>query len=165
MSVDQEFERVRTALRAEEHALAREFERIDAEARAAVDASVQHVRTELATQADRIREAIAREHVEAAARQEELIASVAEAAPVTDDEHATDEHTADGQADEDTDDERHVVAVDGEVVDGKAVAEDADDLDAAAQTPVEQPDGTEVERVSPGQDAPGETIGDVERGD
>lgn len=153
MSVDQEFERVRTALRAEEHALAREFERIDAEARAAVDASVQHVRTELATQADRIREAIAQEHAAAAARQEELIASVADSAPATDD-------TGDG-----VDDERQVVAVDGEVVDGHVVAEDVDDVEPASDAPVEQPDGTDVERVSPGQDVPDDTIGDVERGD
>lgn len=69
MGVDEQFEQVRTALRAEERALVAELERIDAEARAAVEASVAHVRAELATQADRIREAIAqqREEVEALA--------------------------------------------------------------------------------------------------
>ena len=68
MGVDEEFDRVRTTLRAEEQALAREFDRIDAEARATIDASVEHVRTELATQADRIREAIAQQRAEVEAR-------------------------------------------------------------------------------------------------
>ena len=72
MGVDEEFERVRTALRTEEQALARELDQIDAEARATVDASVEHVRAQLATQADRIREAIAQQREEVEARQEEF---------------------------------------------------------------------------------------------
>lgn len=64
MGAQDEFERVRTALHAEEQALAEELDRIEAEARAAVDASVEQVRADLATQSDRIREAIAQQRDE-----------------------------------------------------------------------------------------------------
>lgn len=136
MGVDQEFERVRTSLRTEEQALAREFEQIDADARAAVDASVQQVRTELATQADRIREAIAQQREEVEARSQELL-----------DELETAEPSDGGE--------------DGSADDGTSTDDDV----SHAAGEVDQPDGTGIEQVSPADDEPGETIGDVERGD
>lgn len=83
MGVDEEFERVRTVLHAEEQAMAQEFARIEAEARATVDASVDHVRTELATQADRIREAIAQQRAEVEAENERLRAEADTELPET----------------------------------------------------------------------------------
>ena len=140
MGVDEEFERVRTALRTEEQALARELDQIDAEARATVDASVEHVRAQLATQADRIREAIAQQREEVEARQEEL-----------------------------RDDEAEWTAADDAGADGGLEADDAVDGDAtepdAPTTTVEQPDGTDVQQVTTGTDEPDDLIGDVERGD
>ncbi|QWC15810.1 hypothetical protein KKR89_16335 [Cellulomonas dongxiuzhuiae] len=138
MGVDEDFERVRTSLRLEEQALAREFDQIDAEARATVDASVEHVRTQLATQADRIREAIAQQRAEVETRSRELREEV-EAQDATDRAYETDETDEAYETDE---------------------TDRADEEDLVAQ-----PDGTAVEQVSVATDEPGETIGDVERGD
>ena len=143
MGVDEEFERVRTALRTEEQALARELDQIDAEARATVDASVEHVRTQLATQADRIREAIAQQREEVEARQEELRDDEAEWT-------AADDAGADGGLE----------AADDADADG-GLASDDDATDAT------EPDAptTTVEQVTTGTDEPDDLIGDVERGD
>lgn len=166
MGVDEEFERVRTALRAEEAQLARELDQIDAEARATVDASVEHVRTQLATQADRIREAIAQQRQEVEARQEELREDEAEWTGELEGEALA----ADGES----------ADVDGATADGEVVVEDLDGADDGTlvddepvaveddvqpTTSVEQPDGTEVEQVTSGTDEPDDLIGDVERGD
>ncbi|MBO3089456.1 hypothetical protein [Cellulomonas dongxiuzhuiae] len=147
MGVDEDFERVRTSLRLEEQALAREFDQIDAEARATVDASVEHVRTQLATQADRIREAIAQQRAEVETRSRELREEV-EAQDATDRAYETDETDLAYETDE-TDE-----------------AYETDETDLADEEDlVAQPDGTAVEQVSVATDEPGETIGDVERGD
>ncbi|MBF0688463.1 MAG: hypothetical protein IR158_11960 [Cellulomonas sp.] len=165
MGVDEEFERVRTALRVEEQALAREFEQIDQEARAAVDASVAQVREQLATQADRIREAIAQQREEVAAHSEELRAEVE-----GDGEDLTGPPAG---ADEATD------VTDGpEAVDGSGEPDAADEPHAADEThpaheqdptgdphSLQQSDGTSVEQVTHGGDESDERIGDVERGD
>ncbi|MBD7919126.1 hypothetical protein H9657_12680 [Cellulomonas sp. Sa3CUA2] len=141
MGVDEEFERVRTSLRLEEQALAREFDQIDAEARATVDASVEHVRTQLATQADRIREAIAQQREEVEARSRELREEV--------------------EAEE-------VEAQEVEAEDATPTEEvsPSDGTDPADEPDVVTSSGTtEVEQVSAATDEPGQTIGDVERGD
>lgn len=101
MSVD-EFERVRAALRAEEHALAEELDRIDADAKEVVDVTAQYVRDQLATQAQRIRAAIAQQREEAAAAAEETLAGDAFAvddlatAYPADEETVTDDAGVDG---------------------------------------------------------------------
>lgn len=146
MGVDEEFERVRTSLRLEEQALAREFDQIDAEARATVDASVEHVRTQLATQADRIREAIAQQREEVEARSRELREEV-EAQEVEAHEVEAQEVEA-----EDATPTEEVSPSDG--------TDPADEPDVVTSSGT-----TEVEQVSAATDEPGQTIGDVERGD
>jgi hypothetical protein len=138
MGVEDEFERVRTALRAEEQAMAQEFERIDAEARATVDASVEHVRSELATQADRIREAIAQQRAELEAQGSRLGDEVAAGPGAPTDVSA---------------------GSDGDAPDDGADHAPTDDV-----VMVEQ-DDERVEHVSPAGDDAGPTVGDVERGD
>ena len=172
MGVDEEFERVRTALRTEEQALARELDQIDAEARATVDASVEHVRAQLATQADRIREAIAQQREEVEARQEEFRDEDAEWTEALDAGAGLDagtdepEHTGDGGA-EHTDDGGAEHTDDGgaEHTDADRAEHAAEDDDAESTAYVEQRDGTGVEQVSSGTDEPDDLIGDVERGD
>jgi len=147
MGVDEDFERVRTALRTEEQALAQEFERIDAQARATVDASVEHVRAELATQADRIREAIAQQRHDVEAHSEQLRQEVEGLEPTGEDAEATGEDaeaTAEGT---------------GPTGDAVVPAVDGD------PTHADQTEDTGVEHTVPAGDAPDDTIGDVERGD
>ncbi|SFJ64834.1 hypothetical protein [Cellulomonas sp. KH9] len=184
MGVDEEFERVRTALRTEEQALAQEFERIDAEARATIDASVEHVRTELATQADRIREAIAQQRAEVEARTEELSEELTEAAAQSAPDGGAVPHDEDVADDEGVDDdEGAAVVADGTVVEETAVtagedvtddipADYPDDIEwdeepVTDATRVEQADGTDVDRMTTGGDdlPPAGTVDGVERGD
>ncbi|MCC2336130.1 hypothetical protein [Cellulomonas wangsupingiae] len=195
MGVDEEFERVRRSLRTEEQALAQEFERIDAEARAAVDASVEHVRTELATQADRIREAIAQQRDELEARSEALrhdvedapddtVADDVDAAPdgaTEDDRVARDLDAAQSPQDADADagaldpeepadvppagTAEVTAVVDGEYPDDIVWTDEEDQGAPEPTAHVEQADGTDVSHVTAGGEGSDDRIGRVERGD
>ncbi|MFC8192485.1 hypothetical protein ACFUMH_12590 [Cellulomonas sp. NPDC057328] len=140
-SVEEAFDRVRERLHAEEARLAAELERNDREARAVVDATVAAVKDDLATQADRVRAAIAEQReavVEEAGRMSAELDAQADAAahsiddaadgeaPATDD--AVDgggvEHATTGGDDEPTGTE--VTVEDGEVTEVRTEDGDAD---------------------------------------
>lgn len=180
MSVENEFDRVRMALRAEEEQLARELERIDAAARASVEAAAEHARTELATQADRIREAIAQHRVDVWAQYREPMDDV------------RDDESGDGLPDEGPrpgDDAAvgagtpawagtgtHVDETAGagadvpDEVGSDDAGRDHEDGDPAADGPVvegpaDHVGAPDVEHVTSSDDSPGRTVGDTERGD
>ena len=185
MSVENEFDRVRMALRAEEEQLARELERIDAEARATVEAAAEHARAELVTQADRIREAIAQQRVDVWAEYRERVDATADdpqgqdaagsgAAPVEGDAEAgagapdvtAEDRTEAPHTDAPTDQpgaERSEEQLDDH-------GRDHEDRDPAADGPVVEGPADDVhapgvEHVTGSDDGPQRTVGDTERGD
>ncbi|MFS0705300.1 hypothetical protein AB6N23_12320 [Cellulomonas sp. 179-A 9B4 NHS] len=132
-SVEEAFDRVRERLHAEEARLAAELERNDREARAVVDATVAAVKDDLATQADRVRAAIAEQReavVEEAGRMSAELDAQADA-----EAHATD-GAVDGEA-RATDD-----AVDGGGVEHATTG--GDDEPTGTEVTVEDGEVTEV---------------------
>lgn len=155
MGAHEEFETVRTALRAEERALTAEIDEIEVEARGVVDASAQHVRDTLATQAERIHALIAQEREELAALQERQREELARTGTVEDPDAPL------VVVPDELDDT--VLPLADEPADASPPHDALDDVAPALD--VDQPDGTGVEHLTTADDDAGPTVGEVERGD